>query len=315
MPYNPGISNQAGALMAPGIERLGEGVGRAGNNVLSFLLDRQVKSKELRSMIKEAWPETSTSKMGLEDMMGFVQGKYQETKAQESALRGQLLRQQVAQGQAQAAAAAAAGSQLGPFFETWRSGIRPGTAPVNAGRPYSLPGVATPGADTTGAGFTVPGSKGTSALEAGLQAAAQYPQGAGAAGFSQDLPALLREALTRGGGGMGGGPSGSQGVVPWSLGDMSGGIESRTGKMFFDVDTTKKLTEARKPAASRATSGPPAGSTGLTYSADGKSWWNAEKQMWVPLPAGMKPKAGLFDAAGTEDAGVKKDPLGLFPKN
>lgn len=168
MPYNPGVSNQSGQLLAQGIER---GKSNAMQMVM-WLLDRNAKTKEMKGFVKTAFPDVDTSKMGLEDMAGVVRGKFTAEQAKSTALAQQLQQAQLdqfGQQEEQRSAMGEAMREARPPLRTEMmtpAGLPPGGSPFGVRVPLQGPPEASalvgavmghPGAEETATGRTVIG--------------------------------------------------------------------------------------------------------------------------------------------------------------
>ena len=219
MPYNPGIAYSGDRSIAQGRQNLMQAV----MLLVGGLTEQSRLTKELRTELATLDPEGKDkyNKMSLGQLQGARSAMEAETKqtaadllAQEMGQRIQLNAQKL-QGQ----------RELGPFMQAWQE---------NLGKTVEGPmptGVQGPGAPQP-----------MSALQAALGAGAQFPQGAEAA----EIAPLLRAAAAQHG--MMG--ETQQNLLPFTVGEgpnkISGAIESRTGKTILDIDTTKRLAEARR---------------------------------------------------------------------
>lgn len=299
MPYNPQVGNHVADYYASSLGQLQQTVSRnmeqGKSNLaqaLMWMMDRSMKTKELKSYVKTALPDVDTSKMTLEDMTGMIQGKAAQAQAHQNAMAEELQQQKLAEARAvepNRLAMQAAMRDSSPMVSTTENVLRPDLGAGGGG----LPGV----------GDVTVRARQNPTLQSLFSAMTQHPGSEETAAGKSVLAQLWRDAS----GGKGGGPVEP---IPWSVGEMSGVVEPKTGRIALDPKTEASLANAkRKPAA--AEEGP---GKGPLLSDDGKFYWDGHLKSWKALPAATKGKGGLFDGASTAPAYKSADEVGAAYK-
>lgn len=283
MPYNPGINDRSGELLAQGIERGKQNA----LQVLMWAMDRSSKTKELKGIAKTAFPERADeiSKMNLEGVGGFLQGQKVLSDQQSAALATQLRQAQLGQLQRGAADEASLGQALREAAGSGGTGAQnfsilpPGTGMENVFRgTVQTQGAPNPNAVVAGI-LRNPG-------------AANTPAGQAVLGDWMRNQQLLQR---------GGPEAATVGGIPTIYNRFTGA---------FEIDP--RYTAAAK-ASVRPVQTPPG--TAPIYSPDRTMYWTGKE--WKPVP---QRKGSLFDqptdVTGSDEVprgpGNVQDPLGLF---
>lgn len=270
MPYAPGVQNTAGASLQQGIST---GLGRL-LEYFGYLQKNAGETKELRTQLTTLEPDKKDqfSKMTKDELHGYLGATVMKSQQAGMALTTQLKQQQLTNAQAVGRGNTAMSNAL-----QQASAPQTGTNPMAPGQPGA------PGPSETG---TTNGADPSALVKAMMANPDSVNSPAGRTALTQ----WMRQSGQR--------PD-ANGVVPWKMGDMGGGIETRTGKLFFDTDTEKKIAEARRSGAARSPTGAtaePANPKGPTLSEDKKFYWDGHLQAWKALPGqGNKGKTSLFD--------------------
>lgn len=281
MPYNPGVTNQAGQFIAQGMQQ-----GKQNALALWGWLNQEAEeTKKLQSTLGTIYPDRADQfkKMGKAELQGFAAGEGMKRLQEQQALETEHKKLLIEEAKRQAGNERAMSEAM--------KMAQP--APENQSEPMF------PGSNWPPIRFQTQGAPSQRAL---INAMMQNP------GSEQTRTGewALREWFQHAGEG------GEQGVIPWTLGTgdnlMSGGIETKTGKLFFDPQTEGRIADKkRKPVGATGTG--PMGK-GPVYSEDGRFYWDEHLRTWKPVSS--KGGLGLFGPGGGSGGTDQNDPLGLF---
>lgn len=286
MPYNPGVANRSGELIAQGIERGKQNA----MSVLMWALDRSSKTKEMKSVAKTAFPDRAAdiNKMNLEGVAGFLQGQKVLSDQRTSALQGALTGQQLQLGQQRLAA-----GQREEGAQNAMGAAMQQAAPALQQSDFSVLPPGTGMESVIRGNVTTQGAPSSSALVAAMMRNPQSvntPAGQAVLGDWMRTQSQVQRGAPE---------AASVGGIPTIYNRFTG---------QFEVDPRYKYQAIRDM---KVTAAQPAPGSGPLMSPDKKFYWDGKT--WKAVPAKKGP--GLFDtgtdtAAGPDGGG--KDPLGLF---
>jgi hypothetical protein len=142
MPYNPGVQNQQAQLIYAALSHAGQSMGQGMRDAMLAIGQRAKRTKELRSELKDAYPERGKEfgKMNLEQLSGFMKAQADlERKQQQSYLAMQIaaMQQKMVDDQAGKAALATALKQAAPAVQTQDMSVATGL-PTSLNNPFGV---------------------------------------------------------------------------------------------------------------------------------------------------------------------------------